>query len=503
MKKRKGGEREKRAGGLFQGSITIYMALILCLLLSLVSAGLQSVRLQAARTQILAAMDVGLYSLFSEYDRTLLEKYDIFALDCSGGDGLLEMAPYYDDFEGYMDTVLHQGNSQSLFITQGGFSGYALLTDEEGGVFFHQVVQYMKDTIWAQGVMAAASRLSAQEQVTVDAEAIGEEAESRGTLSQYEEELSDAAQKSQEERKRLEKEAEEKGLVIVDPPTKDVVNPIPMIKRIRQMGVLALVLPAGASLSDVSLGDANFPSHRQNQEGMALEGWYQREAGLFDDALFQQYIIKKLGNYLHPSDTGMNYQVEYILGRQMTDRENLEHVAGRLLLIREGINAAAIASDPIKMEQAAGLSMAIASSFLIPPAASVIQAALVLSWAFGESVLDVRELFDGGRVPLIKTAESWQLSLENLPELLDHLDSDRKSDPLGLSYEDYLGVLLLGKSRQEKTMGTLDMIEQSLRGMDGWSNFRLDSCVVAIRASADVLADGTMPYSVEKIYGYH
>ena len=45
-----------------RGSITVFLALTLGLILSLLSSGLESVRMAAARTQILNGMDVGLYS---------------------------------------------------------------------------------------------------------------------------------------------------------------------------------------------------------------------------------------------------------------------------------------------------------------------------------------------------------------------------------------------------------------------------------------------------------
>ena len=47
-----------------KGSITVFLALILSLLLSLVVTGMHSVQVAAARTQILNSMDIGLYSLF-------------------------------------------------------------------------------------------------------------------------------------------------------------------------------------------------------------------------------------------------------------------------------------------------------------------------------------------------------------------------------------------------------------------------------------------------------
>ena len=66
----------------------------------------------AARTQILNSMDIGLYSLFGQYDRTLLKDYDLFAL-YAGGKEELDMASVYDNFQYYMKPVLKQ-NSQNL-----------------------------------------------------------------------------------------------------------------------------------------------------------------------------------------------------------------------------------------------------------------------------------------------------------------------------------------------------------------------------------------------------
>ena len=71
------------------------------------------------------------------------------------------------------------------------------------------------------------------------------------------------------------------------------------------------------------------------------------------------------------------------------------------------------------MGQIHAMAAAIAAAFLIPPAVVVIEGALILCWAFAESILDVRELFAGGKVPLTKNASNWQLSLQGLPALVD------------------------------------------------------------------------------------
>ena len=89
-----------------RGSITLFLALILSLLLSLVCTSIESVCMASARTQILNSMDIGLYSVFGQYDRKLLEEYDLFALDGSMGGGQLNLAKICDNLESYMK-VLH------------------------------------------------------------------------------------------------------------------------------------------------------------------------------------------------------------------------------------------------------------------------------------------------------------------------------------------------------------------------------------------------------------
>lgn len=79
-----------------KGSITVFLALILSLLLSLVCTSIQSVQAAAARTQILSSLDIGLYSLFGQYDSMLLEDYDLFFLDGAQGGSSLNLGKIYD-----------------------------------------------------------------------------------------------------------------------------------------------------------------------------------------------------------------------------------------------------------------------------------------------------------------------------------------------------------------------------------------------------------------------
>ena len=42
---------------------------------------------------------------------------------------------------------------------------------------------------------------------------------------------------------------------------------------------------------------------------------------------------------------------------------------------------------------------------------------ILLAWAYGEAIMDIRTLISGGKVPLVKNAEDWKLSLSGLMQL--------------------------------------------------------------------------------------
>ena len=493
-----------------KGSITVFLALILSLMLSLVATSIQSVQAAAARTQILNSMDIGLYSLFGQYDRFLLKNYDLFFLDGTQGGTELNLGAVYDNLESYIRPVLKQ-NSQKLSLKQGGFTGYRLATDEDGEVFYQQAVTYMKETLGSQGVQALLKRYKKKEEKVKQAEKDGKQTEEGNKLEQYDSEMNSAAQKSQAAEEASKNEntgdlndgAGEDGFSDGETkPGPQVVNPIPVIQRIRSMGLLELVVPASQGISDREVSRGELLSGRSVEQGMTMPQNTGKDNSGSAKVLFQQYLMDHLGNYRSPSKAGLQYQLEYLLAGKRSDRENLRAVANRLLLIREGVNASCLMADAGKRAQVQALALAIASGFLIPPAAVVIEAALILCWSFAESILDLRELFHGGKVPLTKNAATWQLSLENLPNLLEGLDDQRRNQEGGMSYEDYLQILLLSKSKTEKLTRGMDMIEAEIRSTKGKENFRLDCCIEAIEASMDVHANRKQTFSVTRQYSY-
>ena len=490
-----------------RGSITIFLALILSLLLSLVCTSIESVRMAAARTQILNSMDIGLYSLFGQYDRILLKDYDLFFLNGSGNKGKINLSSLYDELENYMKPLLEQ-NSQKLAVKQGGFSGYRLATDQDGEVFFRQAVTYMKKTLGAQGIQSLINRFQEQGERVREAEETGNQAEGNQSIESYDAEMEAAAQNSEAAHQESENTSGENGGQTGEPEISDrnqpsqVVNPIPILKRIRNMSLLDLIVPAEKGISENTVEKSSLCSGRRCEKGMGMLEEVKKDDSYISQLLFQQYLENRLGSYTAPADCNLKYQKEYLLCGKNSDRENLKSTASRLLMVREGVNAAYLMTDPVKRAQVQSMALAIASAFLVPPASVIIEAALLLCWSFGESLLDLRELFHGGKVPFVKHAGNWQLALENLADLMENLDSGRRNDESGLSYEEYLQLMIVSESKKNKVSRGMDMIEMCIRSSTGQKGFRLDHCIEAIEASVDVKANRKKIFTVKKQYSY-
>ncbi len=84
----------------------------------------------------------------------------------------------------------------------------------------------------------------------------GEQAENKGTMNSYDSEITDAAQKAKKQKKNQEQQKNQGdfGDAGKDDFTggvdESVENPIPIIRRVRKMGLLDLVVPSERGISD-------------------------------------------------------------------------------------------------------------------------------------------------------------------------------------------------------------------------------------------------------------
>ena len=155
---------EKRA---YRGSMTVFFSVLTVLFLALISAMAESVRVQGARAKAASVLDLGIFSVFGEYERDLLEEYEVFGVDASYGgedfqkEKLSERLDFFMKYniEPTRGTML-TGNTLFPVRTEGSsILRTLLLTDEDGWVFRDQIVQNLKS---AAGTELAAEFLEAR-----------------------------------------------------------------------------------------------------------------------------------------------------------------------------------------------------------------------------------------------------------------------------------------------------------------------------------------------------
>ena len=466
-----------------KGSITVFLSLTCILFLSLICAAVESARVQGARAQAANITGMGNFSLFGEFENELLEKYDVFSLDGSYGEGTFQIEKVNERLQEYVSYnadpkkdifSLWCFDPWNLELTGSEVSGYALLTDNKGEPFYQQAVSYMK----ANAAVIAVDKLLEYTKDTKQIETWQQKYEDGQKNSDNE--IAVLEDEKQKKIETMESEAAENGteLIVPEEPKN---NPLKEIAKLRRKSILSIVT-WDKDISEKTINTRNFPSRNRNRKGnLEIE---KKHSGLISDVLFREYLMMHFPDYIdEASGEALDYQLEYILGGKSTDKKNLKYVVNRLLLMREGMNYLYCLQDQEINAQAEGLAVALTGFLGIPALTAATKHALLLAWAYGESVIDVRILLDGGKVPVLKDASTWSLTIENLGRITEILEAGAKDKGKGLTYREYLRVLLNMGSITSQRMRALDMIQAELRSGEKSPEFKAENCIVAIETN--------------------
>ena len=478
----------------YRGSMTVFFSVLTVLFLSLICAMEESVRVQGARVKAASVMDLGIFSVFGEFERDLLEEYEVFGVDASyGGEEFQKekIARRLDLFMKYntepsRGTAL-TGNTLFPIRTEGSsVLRTLLLTDENGLVFRDQVVQNLKSAVGTELVAEfLENQRKSQEMEKDQKDYEKQEREAEKALAEAE------AAQAQEEKASSGSPGTEDGTVVpVNPDGSELPvaaekpeNPLDLIKKVKNMGILGLVLEDPASVSGKALVKKELPGGRSLERGDL--SWERENGGVIADGIFQEYLFSHFSSAMdtEEKETALSYELEYLLCGKESDEKNLKATVNKLLLLREGANFVYLLSDGAMRHSAEILAVAIAGG--APGVSTALTAALLAAWAYGESLLDVRILLAGGKVPAAKTRATFRLTLENLGRLPEVLASCNEKTGEGLDYEAYLQMLFLTGKKKAYPMRALNLIECNLRKKEGMSHFRVDHCIAGMEAEAE------------------
>lgn len=245
------------------------------------------------------------------------------------------------------------------------------------------------------------------------------------------------------------------------------------VKNLLGNGLLSLVSENPSKLSEMEF----YPEQPYEE---TLQGYVYSEEEWMEQLLINEYLLNRFGNLLEPAqEKVLSYELEYILAGNGTDRENLEEVAEKLLLLRTGMNLIYLLGNEEKRAEAEALAVLLVGFTGMHGIIKVTQLCILMVWAQAEGLADVRDLFAGCRVPLTKSDMSWKLSLSGLMSLnASNLPfQTEKTD--GLEYKDYLRLLLVKEDRGIRNGRTMDLIEGVVKKKYD-EGFSLDECVTEL-----------------------
>ncbi len=470
------------------GYVTLYLAITLGVMLSLIVTLIDGVRRQTARLETEGVTDLALFSVFGEYNRQLLDQYDLFFIDTTYGEGAPSLEKVEEHLQYYMNENFRKKGRDltALRCDNVTVTAWEVASDRNGAAVRKQIMDYELREAgvgWIQNAAEYLNLIRSQGMDRRDVEREWEQVEVR----------------IQEGLAQKRKEWEATG----DTYEYTLENPADQVNQTRSSGILYKALPEGVAISTIAVDLSNYFSRRQPLSGYGITREEStRLTTIAEKGLLWKYFGEKCSSYGRTDKNGLlTYQLEYLLAGKAKDDENLQEVLEDILHIRLAANLTFIMSDPGRQSQAEAAATTICTAVVAPELIQPVKLSILYAWCYAESVRDIRILLDGNRVPLQKSEISWNTPLSQLAFYQSHLGDYRKSDQ-GMEYSDYLSVLFLMRQEDIILERFMDLCEMDIRRTPGNQYFRMDGCLASLETKANVSSGYGYGYEIIRGYSY-
>lgn len=503
----------------FQGQVTIFLALSCLSLFALLGVCLEGARSACLDYWCRQAADSALRSVFAAYQGDALRDYGLLLSkgreegnSLTGKEALRYAEKYLRPGQ---NTLYAQGDRIRLQELEAWEEDVVYMTEGQGGVFIQAVETYMKTAGISLVLQSVLERLGLYNQEdgsglleTIHQMISEKDSSLEGILNSYKDIKEQAAALQEEAKKKAE---EEESLYIPPPGSSEDVKTdlLEQIKSIRKYGLISIITGQEA-LSAYSWDKNDLPTRLPQSEKDLHMSYGRGPINLLDHLLLGEYVQHKMNCYTQEAEGGSSYEWEYILSGRSSDKKALEAVIGEILLIRMGFNLAYLSTDAEKVALAELTAIGIMSFLALPQLIVVLKWILLSAWALAESIVDLRGLVRGRKIPLWKSSGSWRLSTMKLDLSAEGGGSQ------GLAYEDYLRILFVLGDPSRQAYRMMDVIQERMRKKD--PSFTLKDYMVQAKLSfrmtasylyadlpliRDIVAPhGSRQYYIQSRYGY-
>ena len=438
-----------------KASITVFLTLLLLLSASFFFALLETARLKGLGTKADIVSDAALESVFAEYQKEIYENYGLLMLDCAYGSGNFAIENVEKRLQEKNLNNLKQSEKElyGINLTECKIPGYQLLTDNGGNVFRHLAARTAKREALVQEVDDFAEEIQQKESLEQE----------NGTVEERLEEANKTIEEV-EQAKQAENTEEKVGDISAQKPQEEVKNPIEDANQWKKSAVLSLVVRDESQLSNKAIALEHTLEHRQKETGnLPVQG------AILEELWFVKYLETHMGSYQQiSSNHALDYEWEYILNGESSDRDNLKETVKSLIMIREIANMGYLIQDQQKCIEAEELAVALMGWSMNPPVVDATKWGILAAWAYSESILDVRALLEGRRIAWIKNAEQWTTGINQTGEAVDGFAMAKDCEN-GWDYLKYLQFLICMKKDSAVNYRSMDIIEVNTNAMYGKS----------------------------------
>ena len=425
------------------GQITVFLSLLFFLMLGIGFLVFGGMREYAKVSMVEEAFDLAGEDILAQYDRPLFDRYHIFLMDPREETDILQ------DGKKTVEKLLSSAGFFTGVNSEISLDSSKKALDDNGKELLDQIRRWET----CQGIKKLPEILK-ELQKSLDNHSPEE------ILSHVEEEGASSSPSAagnpvatQEEKKIRKDWKEWKKL----------------LGSILHSGILLYVVDDQSSISSLQLASGqSLPSQNRWRDRIAFRledfsvtgfsqlkelcqegiGPLKNDSLISSDGYLIPYIFECFTHYKKKDgekEHRLDYEMEYLIGGKTKDKANLKYVADQMFLLRFLTNYQYALCDAEIKSQADLMALALTGLFGLPEGAETVSMLLISSLSCGESLLEVRALFSGQKVALIKTKDNWNLSFSNAVTKLKNRSEIIKVSN-GANYQQYLALLLLMRS---------------------------------------------------------
>lgn len=431
------------------GQITVFLSLLFCMMLGIGFLVFGGMREYAKVSMVEEAFDLAGEDILAQYDRPLFDRYHVFLLDPR------EEADIIPDGEKSMESLLASGGFFAGIDSKISLDSSIKALDDDGKELLDQIKKWET----CQGIKKVPEILN-ELQKSLESRSPEE------ILSGVEEEEpsstdpdSASPTESEEDRKVRQNWKEWKKV----------------LGSILHSGILLYVVDDQNTISSLELASSqSLPSGNRWKDRIAFrledfsitgfsqlkkicgEGMdYQKNSSLLtSDGYLIPYIFECFTHYKKKDkekDHRLNYEIEYLVGGRTKDKANLKYVADQMFLMRFLTNYSYALTDSQIRAQADAMALALSGLLGLPEGKDAVSMLLISSLSCGESLLEVRALFSGEKVAMVKSRDNWNLTFANAVSKIRNRSEIIKVKS-GANYQQYLALLLVVRSASRRLL---------------------------------------------------